>query len=75
MERKLAYFGHACRPPGLDQDCVLGSVPGKRGRGRPPLQWTDTIKKGYGSVERAVELAQDRHAWRRSIRITAVHMD
>ena len=75
VERKLSYFGHVCRHPGLDQDCVLGIVPGKRGRGRPPLQWIDTIKKGYGSVQRAVDLASERQTWRRSTRVTAVHVD
>ena len=49
MERKLKYFGHIVRrSEGVEKQILQGAVEGKRGRGRPPISWTDDIKKVSG---------------------------
>ena len=42
MERKLKYFWHIVRrSEGVEKQILQGAVEGKRGRGRPPIYWTD----------------------------------
>ena len=49
MERKLNYFGHVVRRSvGVGKQILQGAVEGKRDRGRPPISWTDDIKKVSG---------------------------
>ena len=41
-KRKLSFIGHACRSKcSLMKDIMQGEVEGKRGRGRPRLQYID----------------------------------
>ena len=76
FRRKLMYFGHACRHPGLDNEIVFGLVAGKRGRGRPPMQWADSIYQLFEAYAAAtpqlncdspVRLAANRKEWRRFV--------
>ena len=56
MERKLNYFGHIVRrSEGIEKQILQGAVEGKRGRGRPPISWTDDIK---GEIQRKSQICQ-----------------
>ena len=73
MERKLKYFGHIVRrSEGVEKQILQGAVEGKRGRGRPPISWTDDIKKvsGQGMIG-ATQKAADRVVWRALVKTTA----
>ena len=62
MERKLNYFGHIVRrSEGVEKQILQGAVEGKRGRGRPPISWTDNIVTKFNykcSIQTALVLAQ-----------------
>ena len=46
-KRKLSFIGHACRSKcSLMKDIMRGKVEGKRGRGRPRMQYIDNAKAG-----------------------------
>ena len=63
-KRKLSYFGHVMRHDSLQRDLLEGMVEGKRGRGRPRLQWSDNITQWTGlTFEKAKRTAQDRKRW------------
>ena len=47
-KRKLKWFGHVTRSNGLEKTILQGTVPGKRGRGRPRRQWGDNIREWTG---------------------------
>ena len=71
MTLKLAYFGHIMRGSGssFTLQIVEGLVEGKRKRGRQNKQWFDNIREWTGlSYMRAKCSAQDRSAWRRTIK-------
>ena len=71
MTLKLAYFGHIMRGSGspLTLQIVEGMVEGKRKRGRQKKHWFDNIREWTGlSYMRAKRSAQDRSAWRRTIK-------
>ena len=64
---KVAFFGHACRNNkcNLVKTFNLGMMPGKRGRGRPRMQYIDNIKKWTrASLEENVKVTKDRTTWR-----------
>ena len=64
-KRKLSFFGHVMRHDSLQRDLLEGMVEGKRGRGRPRLQWSDNITQWTGlTFEKAKRTAQDRKRWR-----------
>ena len=73
MERKLKYFGHIVRrAEGVEKQILQGAVEGKRGRGRPPISWTDDIKKVSGQgMKGATQMAGKRVAWRALVKTTA----
>ena len=64
MERKLNYLGHIVRrSEGIEKQILQGAVEGKRGRGRPPISWTDDIKKVSGQgMKGATQMAGERVA-------------
>ena len=64
-KRKLFFFGHVMRHDSLQRVLLEGMVEGKRGRGRPRLQWSDNITQWTGlTCEKAKRTAQDRKRWR-----------
>ena len=73
MERKLKYFGHIVRrSEGVEKQILQGAVEGKWGRGRPPISWTDDIKKVSGQgIKDATQMAGERVAWRALVKTTA----
>ena len=71
MTLKLAYFGHIMRGSGspLTLQIVESMVEGKRKRDRQKKQWFDNIREWTGlSYMRAKRSAQNRSAWRRTIK-------
>ena len=71
MERKLKYFGHIVRrSEGVEKQILQGAVEEKRGRGRPPISWTDVIKKvsGQGMIGATQKAAV---VWRALVKTTA----
>ena len=63
--RKLRFYGHVRRNPGLESDILDGYMNGRRTRGRQPTSWTDNIKNWTdGSMEDAYRTALNRSKWR-----------
>ena len=60
--RQLGYLGHVLRGDGLERDCLLGMIEGKRARGRQRMKYMDGIKEMVGreKMEDVVELAVNR---------------
>ena len=67
-KRKLRWFGHVSRSPGLAKTMLLGTVQGKRRKGRQKKRWEDNIKEwtgiGFASSTRA---AEDRTRWKGTV--------
>ena len=51
----------------LEKDIFFGKAPVRRGRGRFPTRWSDTIRARMGLVIGAAKEAQDRDWWRELI--------
>ena len=50
-KRKLSFIGHACRSKcSLMKDIMQGKVEGKRGRGRPRMQYIENAKSWTGKI-------------------------
>ena len=64
--RILEYFGYVTwREVGnLKKDILLGKAPGKKGRGRSLIRWSDIIKAWIGSVVKAAAQTRHRDGWR-----------
>ena len=64
--RVLKLFGHVKRSQkGLSKVCIEGKVQGKRGKGRPPTRWLDSIKKWTGlTIDKLNTATQDRGIWK-----------
>ena len=64
-QRKLSFFGHIMRHDSLQRNLLEGMVEGKRGRGRPRLQWSDSNLQWAGlNFEQCKRMAQNRKRWR-----------
>ena len=68
-KRKLSFIGHACRSKcSLMKDIMQGKVEGKRGRGRPRMQYIDNAKSWTGkSASEIFETTVDRDGWRETV--------
>ena len=65
-KRKLIWFGHVTISNGLAKTILQGTVPGKRGRGRPRRKWTDNIKEWTGlGGDALLRQANSREEWRK----------
>ena len=64
--RQLGFLGHTLRGNGLEKDCLLGMIEGRRARGRQRNKFMDGIKEvvGCGRIDEVLRLAEDRSAWR-----------
>ena len=63
--RQLGYLGHVLRRDGLERDCLLGMIEGRRARGRQRMKYMDSIKEMVGreKIEEIVGLAENRREW------------
>ena len=60
------------RNRGFEKQILQGAAEGRRGRGRPPISWTDDVKIATShGVYGATILASDRSRWRTLVKTTA----
>ncbi|XP_077290894.1 uncharacterized protein LOC143914511 [Arctopsyche grandis] len=70
LKRILQFFGHIARrgEESLEWLVVVGSVEGRRARGRSPARWTDQVSAATGaSTVASLRLAEFRTEWRQLV--------
>ena len=71
--RKLQWYGHVSRSPGLAISILQGTVKGGRRRGRQRKRWEDNIREWtdveFGKSQRALE---NREEWRKLVAKSSV---
>ena len=66
-KRQLNFLGHIVRANGIEKDCLLGRVEGRRARGRQRLKFMDTLEEQMDHRWKTADLirmAQERGRWR-----------
>ena len=60
------------RGDGLANTIMQGTVPGKRGRGRPKVYWVESVRRwtGLGGSD-LLEAAKNRETWRRLVHVNS----
>ncbi|KAF7252913.1 Girdin [Varanus komodoensis] len=66
LRMKLKYFGHLMRrKDSLEKSLMLGTIDGKRRRGRQRMRWLDGVTEAVGvSLSGLQGMVEDRKAWR-----------
>jgi hypothetical protein len=64
--RQLRYLGHILRGKGLEKECLLGMIEGKRERGRQRKTYMDDIKEllRYKDIGQLLRMTENRELWR-----------
>ena len=75
VKRKLTFFGHTIRNNNcrLVSDIIQGKIEGKRGRGRPRINFTDNVKQ-WTEIRRLNDVIQschNRERWRETVRLAS----
>ena len=67
--RKLKFLGHVANTEGISKGILFGTVPGKRGRGRPKTRLSDNVKDvARISMPTLHRLAPDRSGWQEFVK-------
>ncbi|KAF7248263.1 KICSTOR complex protein ITFG2 [Varanus komodoensis] len=66
LKMELKYFGHLMRrKDSLEKSRMLGTIDGRRRRGRQRMRWLDGVTEAVGvSLGGLREMVEDRKAWR-----------
>ena len=66
--RKLKWYGHVTRSPGLAKTILQGTAHGGRRRGRQRKRWEDNIKEWTGLEWNIIlRKAENREEWRKLV--------
>ena len=65
-KRQLGFLGHTLRGGGIEKDCLLGMIEGRRARGRQTSKFMDGIKECIrcDTMREVMRLAEDKAEWR-----------
>ena len=65
-KRQLGFLGHILRGSGMERNCLLGMIEGRRARGRQRQKYMDKMKEllRCERIDEVLRLAENRVAWR-----------
>ena len=71
--RKLQWYGHVSRSPGLGKTILQGTVKGGRRQGRQRKRWEDNIRERTGlEFAKSQRSVENRENWRKLVAKSSV---